>query len=139
MVDHHEEAPVLARAAEVPDGPRPSIGGAVDEDVEIDDGDAAAVRAACCGVRRGHGRVVLIVLAVCERIGGVMQRSFRHCCGVRRGPEMIQEQSSAELSSQARRGRSRHVAQPAGVFAVAPRRSLKENDNPTRCGVGGRT
>lgn len=42
---YHEEAPILARPAEVPDGLRPLIDRAVDEDTEIDDGDGAAVAA----------------------------------------------------------------------------------------------
>ena len=46
------------------------------------------------------------------------------------------DDSGAAPSYRARRETAR-VAQPAGVFAVAPRRSLKENDNRTRCGVGG--
>lgn len=44
---YHEEAPVLASPAEVPDRLRPLLGVAVEEDAEIDDGDG--VPAACSG------------------------------------------------------------------------------------------
>ena len=58
MVGHQEEAPVLARLAEVPDRLRPFAGVAVVEDGENDDGDAVltarSARLARGARRRGH-------------------------------------------------------------------------------------
>ena len=64
---YHEEAPLFARPAEVPDRLRPLMGFAIDEEVEVDDGDAA--RAVCSGtftvllavweVRTGHDRLIV--------------------------------------------------------------------------------
>jgi hypothetical protein len=66
MHAYHEEAPVLARPADVPDRLRPLLGRAVDEGVEVDDGDAGA----------GVGSGMLAV--ICTRIRGVVSRCSRH-------------------------------------------------------------
>jgi hypothetical protein len=67
---YHEEAPILARPAEVPDGLRPLTGRAVDKDIEIDDGDAAAVEvpAACYGTCGEYGWVVHVLAGLRCRV-----------------------------------------------------------------------